>query len=228
MADKPKTFTSWSISRYHDWKECPARAKYKHIDKIKEAGSAAMTRGTDIHTLADRYILGMVRSIPKELKQLSVEYKQLRAMGVKRQVTIELMWGMTANWAPIAWDNWSQCWVRVKMDAHYMLPDENVLGIDDHKTGRIKEEQHAEQLELYAISGLVYFPKVPTVRARLLYTDHGKVSELIVPRKELPKLEKAWEKRVKPMFSDTRFFPKPGRHCSWCPHSKSKDGPCPY
>lgn len=222
-----KVFTSWSFSRYSDWKECPRRAMYKHLDKRKEPGSKAMDRGTEIHAKADGYILGTKRNIPKELKSLEAEYKELRAMG-KRKVSVEVMWGLTKEWAVTAWDNWAQCWARVKMDAHYMIPDQNVLGVDDHKTGQIKPEPHREQLELYATSGLIYFPKVPKVRARLLYTDHGKTDELIVERKELPSLIKTWDRRVKPMFADKQFPPKPGRHCSWCPHSKSKGGPCEY
>ena len=31
-----KPLTSWSFSRYSDYKTCPLKAKLKHIDKIQE------------------------------------------------------------------------------------------------------------------------------------------------------------------------------------------------
>ena len=40
----PKKFTSWSFSRYMDYKGCPAKAKYKHLDKLQEPPNDAMAR----------------------------------------------------------------------------------------------------------------------------------------------------------------------------------------
>ena len=71
----PRQFTSWSFSRYMDWRGCPAKAKYKHLDKLAEPPNAAMERGSMIHKLAEDYTLGVLKRIPAELKAFADEFK---------------------------------------------------------------------------------------------------------------------------------------------------------
>ena len=73
-----KQLTSWSFSRYSDYKQCPLKAKLKHLDKISEPPNEAMARGAAIHTLAEKYIKGEGRSLPPELKLFKDEFKKLR------------------------------------------------------------------------------------------------------------------------------------------------------
>ena len=62
-----KAVTSWSFSRYGDYKKCPLAFKLKHIDKIQEPKSPAMQRGIDIHNLAEAYVVGKLAKLPPEL-----------------------------------------------------------------------------------------------------------------------------------------------------------------
>ena len=41
MADKLPQVTAWSYSRYADYKQCPAKFKYKHLMRLPDPGSAA-------------------------------------------------------------------------------------------------------------------------------------------------------------------------------------------
>ena len=49
----------WSFSRYAVYALCPAQARYKFIDKIPEASSRPMERGSLIHKQAECYIKGL-------------------------------------------------------------------------------------------------------------------------------------------------------------------------
>ena len=69
-----KPLTSWSFSRYQDYKSCPAKAKYKHIDKLKEPPSPAMERGAAIHNLCEQYVRGTLAKLPPELKLFKDEF----------------------------------------------------------------------------------------------------------------------------------------------------------
>lgn len=220
--------TSWSFSRYETYTQCPAKAKYKFLLKLPDPGGPAMTRGTEIHSMADKFILGKTKKIPAELSSLTKEYVELRKLGTTGKVQVEQSWGFDSRWNPCSPTDWANCWLRVKLDASYMVVKANTLHVEDHKTGKIKPEPHADQLGLYGVTGLIVSPNVRAVQARLLYVDHGVTETLVVERDQLKPGIKFWNQRVAPMLKDKRFAPRPGNYCSYCPYSKSKQGPCKF
>jgi RecB family exonuclease len=234
---KAKHFTSWSFSRYSDWRKCPARAKYKHLDKLPEPESAAMNRGSEIHTLAEHFVQGKKARLPGELKPLETEFKRLKAIYKKKvfPMVVEDQWAFTIAWEETRWNDWDKCWVRIKLDlAHH--EDASTVVVTDWKTGKFRDDQapeYLEQLELYALSALLKFPHADSILPRLGYIDQGFLypdedSPLIYTRAQEPKLKKAWDKRVKPMMADRKFAPKPSNACRWCAFSSAKGGPCKY
>lgn len=229
--------TSWSFSRYSDYKQCPLKAKLKHIDKIKEPPNPAMARGAAIHTIAEEYIKGKGRSLPPELKSFSDLFKMLRKQYKKsiNGMVVEDNWAFTKDWTETEWNNWVYCWVRIKLDcAHHH--DDEIMIVSDWKTGKFRQEMnedYIEQLELYALAALMLHPHIKEVRPRLVYLDQGVVyppedSPMIFTPADIPKLKKIWEKRTKPMLNDTTFAPRPNDKCHWCFFSASKNGPCKY
>lgn len=225
-----KQFKSWSYSRLQDYDPkrggCPRFAAWKHLAKLPTAGSPAMDRGNMVHTGAEGFVLGTVKKLLPELKLVKPVLAQLQ--GLKRRVQTEAQWGFNRQWEPVAWDDWTNCWLRVKMDVHYLSPSAPVLEMIDWKTGKPKPEAHKEQLKLYGVSGLVRFPDVQRAHGVLHYTDHGTKEELTVQRREKVSLMKYWEKAVVPMFKDKRFAPAPGQKCRWCDFSKAKGGACEF
>jgi putative RecB family exonuclease len=239
-----KPLTSWSFSRYSDYKQCPLKAKLKHIDKIQEPPNPAMARGAQIHNLAEDYIKGKVPKLAPELVLFKDEFARLRKMfkKISQSMVVEDNWAFTKEWDETAWNNWTACWVRIKLDcAHH--EEDTVLVVTDWKTGKFRPEQnedYVEQLELYALSALLLHEHIEEVRPRLAYTDLGRVypsgetGEPILSwsRSDVPKLKKLWEKRVKAMMSDTSFAPRPNDKCRWCYYRASNKaaggGQCKY
>lgn len=217
----PQQITAWSYSRYRDYEQCPQRAKYKHIDKMKEPGSPAMDRGTEIHKLAEEFAMGRLKNLPVELLKFKAKFLNLK----KSKPVCEQEWAFDKGWRRCDWFA-KEAWLRVKMDAAYTLKEE-VL-IIDHKTGKYRPGEYAEQLELYGLAALLVYPEATVASCRLWFLDTGDEACAVFSRKELPDLKKKWLKRTKPMLSDKRFAPKPGNHCRWCPFSKSKGGPCKF
>ena len=228
-----KPVTAWSFSRYSNYKTCPLKFKFSVIDKIQEPPNEAMARGAQIHNLAEDYIKGKVPKLAPELKPFAVEFKRLRTMfkKVSQSMVVEDNWAFTKDWDETAWNNWAACWVRIKLDCAHHEDDETMV-VTDWKTGKFRPEQneeYVEQLELYALSALLLHEHIEEVRPRLAYTDLGRtypngVDEPIMSfkRADIPKLKKAWEKRVKPMMSDTTFAPRPNDKCKWCWYGQSK------
>ena len=218
---KPTQITSWSYSRYALYEECPAKAKYKFIDKLPEPGSPAMERGNAIHKLAEDYTKGLIKKLPPELAKFKDEFAELR----KSKPVVEETWAFTQDWKQTQWNDWAGCKVRIKVDA--ACKDGKTLYIIDHKTGKLRDGYDA-QLSLYAAAGFLVYPDVKTISTMMWFLDSGDVVDKEYTADQGDKLLKEWEKRTQPMLNDKRFAPKPGNACRWCPFSKSKGGPCKF
>lgn len=225
MPPRPRRFTSWSWTRFYDYDACPHQAAAKHLDKMQQPKSPALERGATIHTLAEQYVKGTLAKLPSELKPVAERMKELRKAFADRiksglTVLVEENWGFTKDWEPCRWDDWANCWLRIKVDVALFL-EPGWAHIVDHKSGKHRAEKHQEyllQMSLYNTGALAYFPEAAKVTSSLLYTDLGAEipSGAPVARGDFKALRRDWDKRVKPMFNDQRFDPKPGDHCRWC------------
>ena len=234
----PTNLTSWSISRYHTWKTCPASAKYKFIEKLPEPTSPAMERGSDIHKLAEDYLKGKLRILPKELRLFKDLFRDMRKLCSKiTQVThIEESWAYRDDWSQTVYNDWNGCWLRVKLDFAVFMTEGNTLNVFDWKTGKysgFNVGNYIEQLEIYALSAMKRNPSIEKVVPKLIYLDTGDIyppesEPLIYTKADIKPLQKKWEKNVAPMLKDQRFPPKPNNLCRWCNFSAAKGGPCKF
>jgi RecB family exonuclease len=241
------TISAWSYSRYSTYLQCPAKAKYSYIDKIKEPDSAAGMKGTRVHALAALIATGRLptpdkdnraffdelkavlksKNLPDELSTFKEEFKALK----KERVITEADWAFDKNWEPTGWFA-SNAWLRVKVDAHFLTTTkkngglrETAVEIIDHKTGK-KYEEHGQQRSLYALAAFLYYPDVTTVTAAHWYLDAGTEDKDTWNRSQLGALQEEWVKRTTAMLSDTTFAPRPSDKCRWCHFRKANDGPC--
>lgn len=229
--------TAWSYSRLRDYKTCPLKAKFKYIDKLSEPGNAAMERGSEIHELAENYIRGHIRCIPKELKAFEGLFKELKKALDKGTypVFVENQMAFTRDWDVTGWYD-KDVSLRMILDLVFIKTDEQgreVAYVIDWKTGkndnRLKDS-YEEQLELFATGTLIKFPDVDAVIPALYYLDEGTT---YLPecgeygRKALEKLKKKWFKESKKILSDRKFPKKPNDTCRWCHFRKDNGGPCP-
>ena len=233
---------AWSYSRLGTYQSCPLKFKLTAIDKLAEPKGPAMERGNVIHGLAEAYLKGDKKTLPKELKLQEGVFKDLRARIKKAPhlVEVEQMWGFTADWQLTRWDNWTGCWLRVKLDVAHVDELTNTVVITDWKTGKFRPDNlqdYIKQLGLYGLAALLKYEHLgPTlkVQPRLVYLDNPTIYQgdgkepLTFGPKDVAKLKKLWEKEVKPLFNDRVFAPKPNRWCGWCHFRKDNGGPCQY
>lgn len=218
--------TAWSFSRYKDWVQCPLKARLKHVERMKEPGNAAMERGSAIHKLAEDYANRIINVIPPELEKFRKELDAARRL----DPICEAEWGFRQDWTPTGWFG-KDVWCRVKTDLLYSEKAKKgadaVLCIVDHKTGEPYPD-HADQLSLYALSGLIKVPTAEVVRSSLWYLDNGARTDLEWGREQLPALMEEWNDRTAPMMNDTTYQAKPNNKCQWCHFRKNNGGPCQW
>lgn len=246
---------SWSFSRYSDYTQCPAKFKYKHIDKLKEPGNAAMQRGNDVHLYAEAYVsgkipplgwqdkeprpagttkfLGMIAKgfLPDELKNFKEEFLAIREAGYGSEVS----WNFNDKWEPLFQTGWSPAiWLIIKCDTHKIRGTHATF--IDYKTGKKYPDKHDKTLDLYALATMLRHPEVETVLAALWYLDipndgedHGaNETTKEYSRADLPRLQEYWTREAIGMFTDTKFAPQVNSLCRFCHFRKENGGPCKY
>jgi hypothetical protein len=206
-----------------DYFKCPALAKYKHVDKLKEPDNPYMAGGAQAHKESEEYTLGKLKKLPERLKRFSKEFAALK----KAKAVVEVQWCFDKNWEPTSWFG-PTAWCRIKVDAHTLKGTE--VHIVDHKTGKEHEPDHGWQRDLYALGAFLTYPYATKVVAEHWYLDAGvaRGGDVVYTPADIPRLKKEWVDRTTSMLSDKRFAPRPGRHCGWCFFSSAKGGPCRF
>lgn len=222
-----KKIEAWSYSRWRDYEQCPLKAKFKHVDKIKEPGNAAMDRGSAIHKLAEDFAGGQLKALPVELEKFKKNFSALK----KQTPSCEQEWAFNKEWGRVGWFD-QDAWCRIKVDATYETGTTKASHavVIDHKTGRYRpgDTEYSNQLELYAVGAFLIYCTAKEVHCKLWFLDSGDEEVMKFTREQLPDLLKSWEKRTKAMLADTRFAPRPGNYCRFCHFRKSNGGSCKF
>lgn len=214
-----KPLTAWSYSRWDKHNTCPLMFKLEVLDGRKEEENAAMARGQIMHKAATAYLIepyDEARPVPKEMGKATAFIKEVAQFDNK---VVEQQWGYDRHWKPTAWFG-DGTWLRSVLDVG-ILYDDLTAELIDWKSGKPRGT-HEDQMELFAISLMQRYPVATHVTTRLVYTDfvHEEFGEY--PRTDLPKMIAKWEDKVRPMFEDTTYLPRPGEKCKFCQFSRSR------
>lgn len=215
----------WSFSKWETYFTCPAKYRFRYLDKLPEPQSKAAARGTDMHALAENYILGKHddlswlknKAIIPVLNDFRHHTNGDRHMEYKLSFDVE----------------WDQCGHKADNVACVGVLDavrvqDGVVHIAEWKSGKPKET-HADQRKLYALFGLRRWLGVEEVRATTYYFDDTSPAQRLVASAATAedKLRALWNGRVETMQNDKIMAPKANDGCYWCAYSKKKGGPCP-
>lgn len=244
--------TAWSYSRLADYRKCPRRFKYKHIEKRKEPEGPALARGNAMHDALQRYIENRIKVLPKKLtlppgkdgkkappdatrfevsKPVKSVLDELRKHQKSKPIDVlcELQYAVDSKWRPVDWFD-RTAWLRAKLDVRQRLGGVSqppIVRVLDHKSGKVYPDAHAEQLEIYAAIVLPHEPSVAEIIAGMLYIDQPDAPTFATFKAaDVPKLQKKWTKLAAPIFKDKTFKAKPSSECNWCPFSGRRGGPC--
>lgn len=212
---------AWSYSRFSTYDLCPAKLKYKFIDKLPEKPSKALEKGDRVHKAVAAYLLGK-GPFTEEAARFRWLYAPAQAFTDK---VVEQQRAYTEQWKPTGWFK-GDCWVRVVWDLALMYEDATGEVID-HKTGK-RYGSNDDQMELFGLSFLCEYPHTTGVTTRLAYLDSGEQEFAEFKRADVAPLQAKWAKKVAPLFADEIFAPRPNDKCRFCSYSKSEGGPCRF
>jgi len=234
-----KTRAHWTASAEKDFETCPAKYRWSYLFDVSDwkklgyklapsRNSPQMDRGTAIHQTCEDYLLDKItldQLHPEISKQWRILLRGLKELGA----IAEQMWEFDPDWNEWSVNNDYPLWLRMKIDAHYLLPRRrDRLGaarVIDYKTGKMYASNR-EQMEIYALGTFAKFDDVEAVTTELWYFDQGEIDEKTFKRSSISKLARKWEQRGNKVIEATSYPEKKNRFCNWCPFSKTKGGPC--
>jgi len=216
----------WSFSRWKVFNECRARYEFQFLQKLEQPESKHMARGTFVHKLAENF-LDMGGKVPKELKEFAAELKAIRKLGALAERTL----AFTKSWQETVFDDWKNCWLRVKIDADITEPTSAT--VIDFKTGKPWKDTK-DQSEVYAVAKFQRVKEIETIDVEFWYTDSGEVVPYFYSRiRDFKKLKQKWQARAQEMLAARTFpFTKNAYACKYCPFRSDKElanglaGPC--
>ncbi|RKZ96987.1 MAG: hypothetical protein DRQ42_10055 [Gammaproteobacteria bacterium] len=197
---------NWSYSQLSSYEMCAHAHMYKKIVKLKEEPSWHLSNGNYVHKLAENYLLGKIKELPKELSKFRKEFASLLAADAapEEEFVFDKDWNLMKD----AWKS-KDAWLRSKLDARI---DNYIV---DFKTGKIYPG-HEHQGRLYANLFMMANPDVDEVDIEMWYLSLGQVTSFSFSRDNLATDIAEWERRVSIMHNDSEFIPTPHQYCRNC------------
>lgn len=165
-------FTSWSPTRLADYTQCPAMAKWKHLDKLctecfkgRLSGGfdgipttcdtcgkviekpEALERGTRIGEAMEKYLIGKAPAMPLEVasdEARGVAAKVRKAVAAKT-AKVEFQIVLNKDWKPVKMFA-KDAWLRAKIDA-IVFDTKGRARVIDWKTGGVDKATEAPRVD---------------------------------------------------------------------------------
>lgn len=213
----------WSYSRLSTYEDCPKQYWYSYVEKMDgfRPPSPAASRGSEVHSDCEKYLLGELKMYPPSVQKVSAHLMILKA----KKAQPELKLAVDDKWEPCDYKD-PNAYLRGVIDVLY-LEGEN-LHIEDFKTGQVYAS-HPTQMENYVAIASAHYPQASVFVTRLIYIDQG----IVTPPKRteahrLKPIRILMDGRIKNAEDDVIFPVQPGAGCKWCDYSKKFGGPCAY
>lgn len=203
------TVKSWSYSSLSSYEMCPHAWMYERIVKMERPPSWHLTNGNFVHTLAEKFLLGEIEELPKQLSKFTKEFNRLREASAKPEEALVLNNSWQLLGGEDAWSS-DDAWLRMKIDA--TVTDDYII---DFKTGK-QYPDHIKQGRLYANTKMKLNPDINSVEVEFWYLNSGEVSSFLFERETLDEDIANWEAKVEAMHNDNAYEPRPHQYCKNC------------
>lgn len=212
---------TWSLSRISTYERCPAKYKYRYMEKLPEQRGQAAERGVAMHKEIELYLKGEPINLSMEMLRQKSMLDELKDqnISIEHRITLDNNWTYLTDWdSPDAW-------LHAILDLKVVSGQQAI--VYDWKSGKVYPE-HNDQKVLYALAVLAEHPEVTNVAAIHTYLDLGKNTRVEYHRDQMDTHRKLWAARVHAMENDKELMPNPNYLCRWCAYSKAMGGPCRF
>lgn len=212
---------SFSFSSLSLYNTCPFAYKLSYIDKVKPVRSTALVKGSNVHSILEKFPNFIVSKEFKFNENLIVSNFLNSEIGnyfkdilLNKKTAREFKFGLTRDFKN---DTFKDSFFHGIIDLIFFENDE--LNLCDYKTGKYKENQDFSQLLTYSL----YFKNYDKIKINYLYVEHNKINSKIVTKEDIENTQNFIIKTTDIILQDKTFRRNCGKHCSWCQFSEKCD-----
>ena len=212
---------SFSFSSLSLYNTCPFAYKLAYIDKVKPVRSTALVKGSNVHSILEKFPDFIASKEFKFNENLIVSNFLNSEIGnyfkdilLNKKTAREFKFGLTRDFKN---DTFEDSFFHGIIDLIFFENDE--LNLCDYKTGKFKENQDFSQLLTYSL----YFKNYDKIKINYLYVEHNKINSKIVTKEDIEKTQDFIIKTTDIILQDKTFRRNCGKHCSWCQFSEKCD-----
>lgn len=205
---------SFSFSSLSLYNTCPFAYKLAYIDKIKPVRSTALVKGSNVHSILEKFPDFIASKEFKFNENLIVSNFLNSEIGnyfkdvlLNKKTAREFKFGLTKNFEN---DTFEDSFFHGIIDLIFFENDE--LNLCDYKTGKYKENQDFSQLLTYSL----YFKNYDKIKINYLYVEHNKINSKVVTKEDIEKTQDFIIKTTDIILQDKTFRRTGGKHCNWC------------
>lgn len=205
---------SFSFSSLSLYNTCPFAYKLAYIDKIKPVRSTALVKGSNVHSILEKFPEFIASKEFKFNENLIVSNFLNSEIGnyfkdvlLNKKTAREFKFGLTKNFEN---DTFEDSFFHGIIDLIFFENDE--LNLCDYKTGKYKENQDFSQLLTYSL----YFKNYDKIKINYLYVEHNKINSKVVTKEDIEKTQDFIIKTTDIILQDKTFRRTGGKHCNWC------------
>ena len=212
---------SFSFSSLSAYNTCPFAYKLSYIDKVKPVRSTALIKGSNVHSILEKFPDFIASKEFKFNENLIVSNFLNSEIGnyfkdvlLNKKTAREFKFGLTKNFEN---DTFKDSFFHGIIDLIFFENDE--LNLCDYKTGKFKENQDFSQLLTYSI----FFKKYNKIKINYIYVEHNRVNSKVVSKEDIENAQNFIIKTSDIISEDKVFKRNCGKHCSWCQFSEKCD-----
>lgn len=214
---------NWSYSRWSMFDKCAFQYHCAYIKRLPRLpASPALIRGLKIHKLAENFVLGKIRKLPKELTKFATEFNALKKICKAKKGFTEPDICMDSSWQPSS----------LKESDYFLgfidfvsFGKGGITTVIDYKTGR-KYPGHRDQAHVYAMVTMAFDSSIKVVDVEFWYIDSGETAHWVWGREDFEAMKKVWISRIGKMHNCKDFLATPNQFCKWCSYNMKNGGPC--
>ena len=212
---------SFSFSSLSLYNTCPFAYKLSYIDKVKPVRSTALVKGSNVHSILEKFPDFIASKEFKFNENLIVSNFLNSEIGnyfkdvlLNKKTAREFKFGLTRDFKN---DTFKDSFFHGIIDLIFFENDE--LNLCDYKTGKYKENQDFSQLLTYSL----FFKNYDKIKINYLYVEHNKINSKVVTKEDIEKTQDFIIKTTDIILQDKTFKRNCGKHCSWCQFSEKCD-----
>ena len=204
---------SFSFSSLSLYNTCPFAYKLSYIDKIKPVRSTALVKGSNVHSILEKFPNFIASKEFKFNENLIVSNFLNSEIGnyfkdvlLNKKTAREFKFGLTRDFKN---DTFKDSFFHGIIDLIFFENDE--LNLCDYKTGKYKENQDFSQLLTYSL----FFKNYDKIKINYLYVEHNKVNSKVVTKEDIENAQNFIIKTTDIISEDKVFKRNCGKHSKY-------------